>query len=351
MQKLVFPRYAITSEIDIISKEMVRVLSEIDDAGPTEGEMFLRKMSRIRSINSSLAIEGNVLDLEKTRDVINGKTVEGCFVDILETKNAINAYRNVEIADLCSIEDFIRIHDDMTFGLIEEPGFRTMAVNVYEGSEIIYKAPDADDVPGLMEELFEWSRNTDLPPFISACIIHYQIESIHPFEDGNGRMGRLWHTDILNRYNRIFRMIPLESRIHDCQDEYYRVLETCQNKKDCTDFIEFSLRLTLESLVNLSHIRDPDVSRLLKCMGDGAMTSSAIMKRMRLKDKQHFLSKYMRPAIEYGLVSMTEPESPRSPTQKYRRTIRRTGPLRMSRPIQVPSDFKWPRNAFHAEVP
>lgn len=257
-------------------------------------ESRLRGTSRLRSINSSLAIEGNGLDILRMREVINGRTVEGPFDEILETRNAIRAYDEVRDADLWSVDDFLRIHGTLMFGCVEQEGFRTHGV----------------------------------------CIA-----------EGDGRIGRLWHSEVLHRWDPVFDLVPIETKIRGSQDEYYAVLERCQHheRQDCTEFIEFCLAMNVGSLTDVLHLKDPRMSRLMDAMGPDPMTSSEIMGRMGMRHKPYFMANYMRPAIEWGLVSMTEPGSPHSRYQRYRRMflrVRRDGAFRMapSRPVPVIRD-------------
>ena len=306
-------------------------------------ESRLRRTSRLRSINSSLAIEGNGLDILRMREVINGRTVEGPFDEILETRNAIRAYDEVGDADLWSEDDFLRIHGTLMFGCVEQEGFRTHGVCIAEGDcRVVYVAPGHDQVEPMMRRLFDWCRDSDYPAPVTAAIAHYYIESVHPFPDGNGRIGRLWHSEVLHRWDPVFDLVPIETKIRGSQDEYYAVLERCQHheRQDCTEFIEFCLAMNVGSLTDVLHLKDPRMSRLMDAMGPDPMTSSEIMGRMGMRHKPYFMANYMRPAIEWGLVSMTEPGSPHSRYQRYRRMflrVRRDGAFRMalSRPVPV----------------
>lgn len=288
-------------------------------------ENRLRKAGCLRSVNSSLSIEGNGMDILRMRDVINGKKVEGPFDEILETQNAMKAYEAVETADLWSVDEFLRIHDILMFGCVPYSGFRSEGVCICDGTEddrnVIYVAPRHELVGPMVSRLFDWCRDSDYPAPITAAIAHFYIESIHPFPDGNGRIGRLWHTAVLRRHDPVFGLVPLETVIRRRRDEYYRTLERCQHMEvqDCTGFIELCLEMSLESLTDLRHLKDPDMTRLMEAMGPDAMTANQIMERMGLKHKPYFLKTFIHPAMEYGLVSMTDPDSPHSRYQRYRR--------------------------------
>lgn len=318
------PNFRVTSAMFEKIATINGLIKQTDEFKDKKVELRLRKESKIRSINSSLAIEGNDLGFLTVRDVIDGKDVEGDYIDIVEVKNAVRAYGMIASADPWSIDDLLSIHSEMMFGLVEYEGFRKHGVGVYEGADrLVYKAPDPEDVPAMVGRLFEWGHNSELPAPITAAIVHYYIEAIHPFEDGNGRMGRLWHTLLMRRYGRIFDLIPLESKIRSRQSEYYEALERCQggDPQDCTGFIEFCLDVTISSLEDLLHLKDPRMDRLLKAMGDEPMSALDIMRSMGLSDRNHFKDMYLQPAMGYGFVAMTEADKPSSPNQKYRKTI------------------------------
>ncbi len=263
------------------------------------------------------------MSLTDIRDIINGKTVEGSFDQIVEIKDAIEAYALIEQVDPCSIDDLVQVHDVMTFGQLEHGGFRECPIGVFEGDKVIYRAPEPNMVPEMISRLFEWLSTTESPAVIKAAVAHYYIESIHPFEDGNGRMGRYWHTLILTRYDKIFDMVSLESKIGQRQNEYYSSLEDCQSAEpqDCTQFIDFCLDSTISALEDLLHLKDPRIHAILTVLDDGPKTTTELMSSLKLKDRSNFRNGYLIPAMEYGFVEMTEPDKPNSPKQRYRNTF------------------------------
>ncbi|MBR6204268.1 MAG: Fic family protein [Candidatus Methanomethylophilaceae archaeon] len=315
------PKYELTEKM---FRQLVRIddcISHLSSVEYGEARLILRKTSHIHSINSSLAIEGNDLPLSKTIDIIDGKAVQGPFDEIIETKNAIEAYSQIGKFDVSSIDDFLRIHDVLTFGLIEKPGFREEGVGVFDGDRLIYKAPDYTQVPSLIKELFDWCSRTNCQTVIKSAVMHFYIESIHPFVDGNGRIGRLWQNAILQEYDPVFKMVSIESTIRKKQDQYYSVLEDCQSASSCESFIEFSNDVILSSLDGLMNIRNEKMTALLTSMGKNAMSAEEIMEALGVSNRSNFLKNYIRPAIESGIVVMTDPEHPRSRFQKYRKTI------------------------------
>lgn len=317
------PRFTVTQGIIDRMREINRLVSLCRSIGNRSVDMKLRRSCLARSVSSSLAIEGNTLGPRSVRDIINGKDVEGPYDEIVEVQNAVKAYGTVKDVDLWSLDNFLRIQDEMMSCLVEKTGFRDHGVAVFDGDARIYTAPPHEMVPAMMERLFDWCGRSDYDPPILTSVAHYYIECIHPFPDGNGRMGRIWHYAVLHEYDRIFDLMPIESAIVRHQDEYYAVLERCQrtDAQDCTEFIEFCLDMNIESLAALSHLKDERMSDLLTAMSDRPMTSSEIMERMGLSSKQHFLKHRLRPAVELGFVSMTDPDHPRSSRQRYIKRI------------------------------
>lgn len=217
---------------------------------------ILRKASMIGSVNSSLAIEGNSMRPLEMIDLINGKTVFGPFDEILEVKNAVAAYGRLHEWRTWSVDDFLEAFDVLMFGLVEKPGFREVGVGVFENDRLIYKAPDHSEVPSMIERVFDWCSGSNLPEPILGAVAHFYIESIHPFDDGNGRMGRMWNTKVMAESNPAFGMIPMETYIRRRQDEYYSILERGQHEDgfDCTRFVKFCLDCSIQAFDDLSHI-------------------------------------------------------------------------------------------------
>ena len=211
----------------------------------------LRRSNRIRTIYSSLAIEQNTLSLEQVTAILNGKHVIAPPKDIAEVKNAYEIYEIMDLLDPYSVDDLLRAHGVMTKGLIEESGcFRSRPVGVVDTQgNILHFGTLPDYVPGLVMELLDWVRDSELHMLIKSCVFHYELELIHPFSDGNGRIGRLWHTLLLTQWKPMFAWLPVESMIHDRQDEYYQAINRSNNEVESTVFIEFMLSAIKEALL------------------------------------------------------------------------------------------------------
>ncbi|MGX2973462.1 Fic family protein [Ursidibacter arcticus] len=219
-----------------------------------ERNLHLRKENRIRSIQSSLAIENNSLTLEQVTAIIEGKRVLGHPREIQEVKNAYDAYDEMMSYDPYSIDDFLKAHQLLTQGIVNQTGqFRSKDVGIYNSSgQLIHMGARPQFVEKLVSDLFQWAKGDDIPSLIKSAVVHYEIEMIHPFEDGNGRIGRLWQNVILSQWNPIFAWIPVETIVYDHQSRYYQVLAEADNANDSTVFIEFMLDVILETLENYS---------------------------------------------------------------------------------------------------
>lgn len=209
----------------------------------------LRKANQIKTIQSSLAIEGNTLSESQVGDLWEGKKVVAPLREIQEVRNAIATYDLAPKLDPFSVRDLLKAHGVMMSALIEEAGvFRRGGVGVFAGRQAIHLAPQASRVPALMDELFGWLKNAEDHLLIRSCVFHYEFEFIHPFADGNGRMGRLWQSLILSAWNPVFLSLPVESMVHDSQPEYYEAINRSTENADCRVFIDYMLREILLSL-------------------------------------------------------------------------------------------------------
>ncbi len=238
---------AILNSVSEISQlvGMVSVNSKLTN-NPT-----LRRTNRINTIYSSLAIEQNTLSIDQVTAVIAGKRVIAPPKDIAEVKNAYEIYDHLDELNPYSIVSLLFAHSIMMRDLVDESGvFRSKAVGVVDSQgNILHFGTLPRYVPDLTEDLLKWVNNSELPMLIKSCVFHYEFEVIHPFADGNGRIGRLWHTLLLSKWNPLFAWIPVESIIHDRQDEYYQAINESNDKGDSTVFIEFMLSAIKDALL------------------------------------------------------------------------------------------------------
>jgi Fic family protein len=202
----------------------------------------LRKENRVRTIHATLKIEGNTLDSSQVTALIENKRVAGPQKDIREVMNAIAVYEQLTGLDPLSQQSFLKAHKVLVGGLQDDAGkYRKHDVGIFQGREPAHIAPLSERVPLLMDALFDYLRKDETIPLVKSCVFHYELEFIHPFADGNGRMGRLWQTLILMREHPVFEFLPFESLIRQKQQEYYEVLASCDKAGNSTRFIEFML--------------------------------------------------------------------------------------------------------------
>ena len=320
------PPFTITPHlIDLISR-----ISEALGRWAAEGAISprLRRENRIRSIHASLAIENNSLSLEQVTAILEGKRIRGLPREIQEVKNAIAAYELLGTLNPSSQRDFLTAHATLMQSLADDAGrFRTGGVGIYQGKCLVHMAPPAERVPYLVKDLFAWMKSTDLHPLLASAALHYEIEFIHPFSDGNGRIGRLWQTVVLSKWKPQLAFLPVESVVHDRQAAYYKALAASDQQANVAPFAEFILQALLDAVLTSSNsdlVNDPvsdPVKRLLSAFDpDQAIGIQELLKRMGLRHKTYFRRNYLNPALAGGLLSRTEPDSPNSPTQRYRLT-------------------------------
>ena len=287
----------------------------------------LRRGNRIRTIQASLAIEQNTLTLEQVTALLEGKRVLGAPREIQEVRNAFAAYEALDKWNPSKESDLLAAHGILMHGLVARAGkYRTGGVGITQGQKVVHMAPPASRVSGLMRNLQAWLAETDVHPLVASCVFHYEFEFIHPFLDGNGRMGRLWQTLILSRWTPLFAWLPVESVVRERQADYYAVLGRCDKAGDSTEFIEFLLEAILSALRELpknDQVTDQvsdQVKSLLHALGDKVLSALDLMTRLELSHRPTFRLSYLDPALKAGLVERTDPDSPRSPRQMYRRT-------------------------------
>ncbi len=326
----------------VIKDSMIALVSEIsEEIGRIsilqEGHVVtphLRRKNRIRTIHSSLAIENNTLSIDQVTAIIDGKRVLGNPNEIREVRNAYDAYELMLDLNPLSVDDLLKAHRLMMAGLIPESGkFRTSGVGVFNGQKVIHMAPPAEFVPGQIKDLIAWYKDSRLHPLIKSSVFHYEFEFIHPFADGNGRMGRMWHTMLLGKWKGLFFWIPVEELIQTRQKEYYDALNMADSLADSSCFVELMLEIIRDSLKELTVARnisdqvsdqdadqvDASVKRLLAIIGNETLPASEIMKRLGLSHRPTFRKNYLNPALEANLIERTIPDKPNSSKQRYRK--------------------------------
>ena len=245
------PPFEITNRMIDYVAEIAELLGKLNVTDALSSNPTLRRSNRIRTIHGSLAIEQNTLSLEQVTAVLNGKHVLAPPKDIAEVKNAYEIYERLDELDPYSVEDLLAAHGIMTRGLVEESGvFRTRPVGVVDSEgHVLHFGTLPQYVPDLVMELLDWAKISEVHMLVRSCVFHYELELIHPFADGNGRVGRLWHTLLLSKWDPAFAWIPVESIIHDRQQEYYDAINTSNDAGESTVFIEFMLSAIKASLI------------------------------------------------------------------------------------------------------
>jgi Fic family protein len=318
------PPYTITPEIlnrvAAISEAIGRLTMLADQARA----LRLRRINRIRAIHGSLAIEGNSLSEAQITAFLEGKRVIAPPREVQEVKNALAAYERFVTWEPKAEKDLLKAHRVLMSGLIDGAGrYRRGGVGMMADQQVIHLAPPADRVPHLMADLFAWLATNDAHPLIASSIFHYEFEFIHPFADGNGRMGRLWQSLILARWNPLFADIPVESLIFEHQAEYYQALQESTMQTDAAPFIAFMLQMILDavttSVPQVAPQVTPQVDQLLAAI-QGEMSRETLQAALGLSDRKSFRERYLQPALAEGLIEMTIPDKPNSRLQKYRLT-------------------------------
>lgn len=243
------PPFHITDEITNLVAAISEQIGRITILSHGNLNPRLRRENRIKTIHSSLAIEHNSLSLEQVTAILDGKRILGNPNEIQEVKNAYETYEMLLSLNPYSVSDLLKAHQTMMAGLIPENGtFRSGGVGVFDGEVVIHLAPPARLVPVQIQDLFHWYQASKIHPLIRSAIFHYEFEFIHPFADGNGRMGRLWHSLLLGNWNEIFYWLPIEELIRSRQSEYYHALGQSDQAADSSVFVEFLLEVILDSL-------------------------------------------------------------------------------------------------------
>lgn len=244
------PPFTMTEEIMNMVIEIGELVGQITAHNNLSTNPKLRRENRIKTIYSSLAIEQNTLTLDQVTDVIDGKRVLAPPAEIREVKNAYEAYEQLQKLNMYSVKDLLKAHKLMTEGLVKESGaFRSKNAGVYDQNHaLVHAGTPANYVPELIEQLFLWLKTSNMHPLIKSCIFHYEFEFIHPFADGNGRTGRLWHTLILQDWKEFFAWLPVETMIYENQNDYYVAINASNTAGESTIFVSFMLNMIQEML-------------------------------------------------------------------------------------------------------
>ena len=346
------PPYTITEKAADFLAKIVETATRLEFGTGFKSDIRMHRENRIRTIYSSLAIEGNTLSLNEVTAVIQGKLVAGRQEEIKEVKNAYEAYDKIMTLDPYSVADFLKAHKLMTQGLLEESGkFRSGNVGVFDGDKAVHIGARPQFVPQLTKELLAWARESELHPVLKSAVLHYEIETIHPFADGNGRIGRLWQTLLLAKWNEIFAWLPMESVLYQNRPQYYAAIETARKANDSGVFIEFTLSALYEVITeqvkrqvkhNDKHQVEHQVKHqvehqvkhqvehqvelskiqyaILETLRNGELSRKEIFAAVNIYGDSRSFKRNMEPLLSSGLIEMTIPAKPNSRLQKYRIT-------------------------------
>ncbi len=251
------PPFEINEKIMADVIEIAELVGRVSVGSDISTNPTLRRTNRIRTIYSSLAIEQNTLDIEQVTALLSGKRIIAPPKDIAEVHNAYEIYECMDSLNPYLVDDLLKAHSVMVRGLVNEAGeFRSRHVGVVDSEgRVLHFGTLPQYVPNLIEELMDWTEKSNLHMLIKSCVFHYEFELIHPFADGNGRMGRLWHTLLLSKWNTLFMWLPIESIIHDNQKEYYDAINISNSEGESTVFIEFMLSVIKKALLEVKEAR------------------------------------------------------------------------------------------------
>lgn len=326
------PPFHMTDRITNLVAEISEQIGRITVLSHGNLNPRLRKENRIRTIHSSLAIEHNSLSLEQVTAILNGKRILGDPNEIREVQNAYESYEMMLTLNPSSVKDLLKAHRQMMNGLIPENGrFRAKGVGVFDGDIVVHMAPPAEFVPGQIQDLFDWYQTSEMHPLVKSAIFHYEFEFIHPFADGNGRMGRLWHSLLLGTWKELFFWLPIEELIRTRQKEYYDALGKADREADSSEFVRFMLEIILDTLKQTAVVGEAEntgtgpvseyIQRLLDAIGSETLSAVEIMERLDMAHRPTFRKNYLTPALNAGVIEMTIPAKPNSRNQKYRRKV------------------------------
>jgi Fic family protein len=315
------PPFTLNGSILSLVTEIAQSVGRLSAQPEHANALRLRRINRIRTVQGSLAIEGNTLSEEQITAILDGKRIIAPPKDVQEARNALAVYEQLDAWQPASEQHLLDAHALLMKGLIDDAGhYRQGGVGVMKGDQVVHMAPPANRVSKLMRDLLQWLETTDQPPLIASCVFHYEFEFIHPFADGNGRMGRLWQTLILSRWQPLFAHVPVESLVHAHQAEYYAAINDSTQQADSAPFILFMLSMLRDAILSVSPQVTPQVTpqvaELLKHVV-GEVSREKLQAALGLADRKSFRERYLRPALDAGLIAMTRPDKLNSRLQCY----------------------------------
>lgn len=320
------PPYEITTSVLNKVASIMKMIGQFSSMNNLRSQPLLQRKNQIKSIHSSLAIENNQLSESQVKDLINGKLVLGPQKDILEVQNAIKVYKHIQEINPYSQKDLLKYHKTLMTSLIPDAGaYRVGQVGVFDDEKVIFMAPPAERVPALLNDLYDYLNHYEENILIKSCVFHYEFEFIHPFSDGNGRMGRLFQTCLLASEEDLFYYLPVESIIKKNQQDYYDAISRSNHEGSSTVFIEFMLDAIIETMnetLKQSNIEQGTLSiqakKLLSILTDDIpYTTLELMNKVGIKSRSSFKKHYLDPLLQSGLIVMTIPEKPMSRNQRY----------------------------------
>ncbi len=303
------PPYQITSVILKLIQEISQKIGEANTLNLNKPPTELRKNNRIKSIYSSLSIEGNSLSLDQMTSIINNQRVIGPKLDIIEVQNAIEVYNLLPTFNPSKKTDLLKAHKILMRSILKNAGkFRTSSVGIAKGNNIEHIAPPAQIVPNHISNLLNYLKDKNELTLIKSCVFHYEFEFIHPFSDGNGRMGRLWQTLLLMQEFPIFEFIPIEHLIMNKQEEYYKTLSISDKQGHSTLFVEYMLERideALKELLNITNIKDSFEARIDKALTNFRKKKFSRMEYMKLHKtiSSAKASRDLKKAVELKILS------------------------------------------------
>lgn len=325
------PPYSLTAAIVSLVAQIGEAVGRLSAHEAATSSLRLRRINRIRTIQGSLAIEGNTLSEAQITAILEGKRVIAPPREIQEARNAIKAYDLFIQWKPSAEKDLLVAHGILMKGLLDAPGhYRSGGVGVMADSEVIHMAPPAKRVPLLMRDLLHWLKTTNEHPLIASSIFHYEFEFIHPFEDGNGRMGRLWQTLILSQWNPLLAHIPVETLIHEHQQKYYAALNRSTQQGDSAIFIEFMLQMILDAAPRAQSkaLSGAQSESILHALASAPLSANELITHLTLRSKTGAFKRAIKALLDNGLIAYTLPDVPSSRLQKYRLT--RKGQARLT---------------------